>query len=81
MTLRRRESTTRGVDSGSRRLSDSPSFLLNLQKPTFRLGESGSRPERIICAVHAPSCEGRLGKCVNVQMSVMSSRIPDRKIA
>ncbi len=30
-------------------------------------------------------CEGRLGKCVlecvNVQMSVMSSRIPDRKIA
>ncbi len=29
--------------SASHRLSDSPSFLLNIQKPTLRLGESGSR--------------------------------------
>ncbi len=31
------------VESGSRRLSDSPSFLLNIKKPTPRLGESESQ--------------------------------------
>jgi hypothetical protein len=30
-------------ESGSRRLYDSPSFLLNIQKPTLQFGESGSR--------------------------------------
>jgi hypothetical protein len=35
--------TSRLAKSGSRRLSDSPNFHLNIQKPTFRLGESGSR--------------------------------------
>ncbi len=34
--------TPRLAESGSRRLSDSPSFLLNIQKPTLRLGESAS---------------------------------------
>jgi hypothetical protein len=34
--------TPRLAESGSRRLSDSPSFLLNIQKPTPRLAASVS---------------------------------------
>jgi hypothetical protein len=45
----------------------------------FNNVRDGTFPDRSF--MQCPPCEGRLGKCVNVQMSVMSSRIPDRKIA
>ncbi len=38
-----RKTTPRLSESPSRRVSDSPSFLLNFQKPTLPLAESGSR--------------------------------------